>query len=175
MDTTKCTPNRPIGRRHLLKGVAAAGAIAALQLPDLARAVEADAAPPSLVGAWIVQVNSGGQKMVDLVTFSKDGLVTDAGALPLKAPPPGQVSPPSVGLGSWAPGADGGYDITFVNLAADAKGAFAGTVTIAAHVTLGATGNIWSGAFTITGEAGGKVLFTEHGTVTARRIAIRPI
>jgi hypothetical protein len=173
--TTRRTPNTSIVRRQLLKGAAAAGILAALQVPELAHAVEADAATPSLVGAWIVQIDSGGMHSVDLTSFTKDGLVFDAGSLPLKAPAPGQGGPPSVGLGAWAAAKGGGFDATFVNLAPDPKGAFALTVTINAHVSLGAGGNTFSGAFTVTGESGGKVMFSDKGTVTAKRIKARPM
>ena len=167
---------KAIARRRLLKGAAAIGALAALQAPDLAQVAETEAAGPSLVGTWIVRItDSTGTKSVDLTSFTKDGLVFDAGSLPLKAPPPGQGGPPSVGLGTWARAAGGGYDATFVSLAPGPKGALLGTVTINVHVALGGGGDTFSGAFTVTGEAAGKVLFSAHGTATATRVKVKPI
>src|SRR5207302_8826398 len=122
---------QPLARRHLLQGAAAVGALAALEAAAWPQATDTEAAAPSLIGSWIVHIaDSTGTKSVDLASFTKDGLVFDAGSLPLKAPPPGRGGPPSVGLGTWAEAAGGGFDVTFVSLAAGPKGAFAGTVTI---------------------------------------------
>jgi len=162
--------NKTMGRGNLLKGAAALGALTALGTSGLLKATETDAAGPSLVGVWLLNVDSGGSKSVDLFAITKDGLVIDAGSVSLKAPPPGQNSPITIGLGTWANAASGGFDVTFVSLGAGTNGAFQGTATISAHATLGADGNTFHAPFKLTIEAGGKVQFTETGTVTATRI-----
>jgi len=161
--------NKAMDRRHLLKGAAALGALAALGAPGLIEASEA-AAGPSPVGAWMLRTVSNGSTSVDLFAFTKDGLVVDAGGVPLKAPAPSDRSPITIGLGTWARAAGGGIDVAFASLGAGADGAFQGSSTISAHVLLGADGNTFHGPFKVTAEAGGKVVYTGTGTVTATRI-----
>ncbi|HWE61869.1 MAG TPA: hypothetical protein VHB98_09165 [Chloroflexota bacterium] len=162
--------NKAMDRRHLLRGAAALGALAAIGSTGIVGAAETEAAGSSPVGAWMLNTESGGSKSVDLFAFTKDGLVIDSGGVPLKAPPAGQSSPITIGLGTWANAAAGGFNVTFVSLGAGANGAFQGTSTISAHVLLGVDGNSFHGQFKVTVEAGGKVVFTESGTVTATRI-----
>jgi hypothetical protein len=163
--------SKTVVRRQLLKGAAAVGAVAALQATQFAQASDTDAAGPSLVGTWMFQIddaNSG--KSMDLTSFSQDGLVIDAGSVPLKAPPAGQGGPSSVSLGRWAAAMGGGYNVTFVSLAPGQNGALQGIVTINAHLTVGAGGDTASGSFTVTGKAGSKVMFSTKGTVKGTRI-----
>jgi hypothetical protein len=51
-----------------------------------------------------------------MTSFTKDGLVSNAGSLLLQAPPKDQGGPPVSGLDSWTMAADGGIDMTFVTL-----------------------------------------------------------
>lgn len=160
-----------VARRQLLKGAAAVGALAALEGAGIDRAAEAEAATPSLAGTWMIQTKSSSSTSMDLAAFTRDGIVIDAGSVPMTAPPAGQGNGPiTIGLGSWTAAAAGGFNVRFASLGVDPKGAYAGTATIDAHVTLGATGNSFSGTYKVTGEAGGKIIFTDSGTVKAKRI-----
>ncbi len=165
VDTTKT-----MGRGRMLKGAAAFGALAALGTSGLMKVTEADAAGSSPVGAWMLTTKSGGSTSMDLFAFTKDGLVIDAGGVSVKAPPKGQNTPITIGLGTWAAAADGGVDVAFASLSAGTDGSYQGTVTITAHVVLDATGDSFKGPFKVSVEAGGKVVYTASGTVTATRI-----
>jgi len=129
---------------------------------------DAEAAGPSLVGVWMVTDTGAGN--VDLAAFTKDGLMIDAGSIPFKAPSPGDNTPITIGLGSWAPAANGGYDLTFVSLAAGKDGALQGTFTISAHATLSADGDTFHAPYKAAARADGKIVFTEKGRVTGKRI-----
>ncbi len=162
---------KTVARRQLLQRAAAFGALTALAGADLDQTMETEAAAPSLAGTWMMQVVSEGETSIDLVSFSKDGLVIDAGSIPQKAPPAGQSNGPiTIGLGSWVAAQDAGFHVRFVSLGADPKGAFAGAATIDAHVKLGTTGNTLSGSFKLTVTMGSKVLFGGTGTVTGTRV-----
>ncbi|MGH2389820.1 MAG: hypothetical protein ACRDIE_16585 [Chloroflexota bacterium] len=164
------TTNKIVGRGRLLKGAAALGALAALGTTGIVDAAETQAAGPSPVGAWMLITESAGSKSMDLFAFTKDGLVIDAGAVSVKAPPKGQNSPITIGLGTWAAAADGGVDVTFASLGAGMDGSYQGTSTITAHVSFDAAGNTFKGPFKASVEAGGKVVYSGTGTVTAKRI-----
>jgi hypothetical protein len=155
-------------RRSLLKGAAALGALAALGTPGFINATETEAAGSSLVGVWMVTDKGRGD--VDLSAFTNDGLMIDAGSVSLKAPAPSNNTPNTIGLGSWAPAASGGYDLTFVGLIEGKDGALQGTKTISAHATLSADGDTFHAPYKGTFHAGGKVVFTVTGSVTGTRI-----
>lgn len=162
-------------RRNLLKGVAAAAVLVALQIPRLTPGPDAVAAGPSLVGVWMSQViDQRGGKRIDIMTFSKDGLVLTAGALPMVAPTPPGLRRDSIGQGTWAHAAGGGYDAQFVELNQNADGTFGGTTTIRSHATLSADGTVAQGRSDIVIEVGGHVVFTAHATIRATRITPPP-
>ncbi|HEY8283912.1 MAG TPA: hypothetical protein VIJ28_05960 [Chloroflexota bacterium] len=166
------TTNKAMDRCRLLRGAAAFVALTALGTTGLVDVAESEAAGPSPVGAWMLNTEGEGGKSVDMVAFTKDGLVINAGGISLKAPPPGQNSPITIGLGTWAKAADGGVNVTFVVLAAGTNGAFQGTNTISSHALFSADGNSFHGPFKVTVEVGGKVVFTGTGTVTGKRIKL---
>jgi hypothetical protein len=159
--------NKALGRGQLLKG-ATLGAFAALGPAALLQVSTAEAAEPSLVGVWMT--TNSGEGDVDLIAFTKDGLMIDAGSVPLKAPAPSDNTPITVGLGSWAQAATGGYIATFISLAAGKDGAFQGTFTIDAHATLSADGNTFVAPYRATARAGEKVVYAGTGSVTGTRI-----
>lgn len=165
----------PILRRTLLTGIATAAVLVALQAPRLTPATDAAAAGPSLVGVWMSQVIDQREgKRIDIMTFSSDGLVLTAGALPVTAPTPPGLRRDSIGQGTWAHASGGGYDAQFVELNQNADGTFGGTTTIRSHVTLSADGNIARGRSDIVVEVGGHVVYTTHATVRATRITPPP-
>jgi hypothetical protein len=165
IDTTKT-----MKRGHLLKGAAAFGALAALGSTGIRNVTETDAAGPSPVGAWILTTESASGKSMDLVALTKDGLIIDAGGVSVKAPPKGQNTPITIGLGTWAAAAGSGIDVSFASLGVGTDGSYQGTATITAHVVLNETGDSFNGPFKVSIDAGGKVVFTETGTVSAKRI-----
>jgi hypothetical protein len=165
VDTTKT-----MRRSHLLKGAAAFGALAALGSTGISNVTDTEAAGPSPVGAWMLTTEGRGNKSMDLAALTKDGLIIDAGGVPVQAPPKGQNTPITIGLGTWVAAAGGGIDVSFASLFAGTDGSYQGTASITAHVVLNAAGDAFKGPYKLRLEAGGKVAFSETGTVSAKRI-----
>ena len=120
---------------------------------------------PELEGSWEVTVMpTGGDPVVDIATFTKDG-----GLISIDPDP--NVS---TGIGTWVRTGGNQYAVTFVHFLSDA-GAPLGTLKVRAEITLDSHTDTFSGPFRTDVVIGGNVVQSICGTVQARRINVEPL
>jgi hypothetical protein len=128
-----------------------------------------------VVGTWRVSVEVPGApaRLVNLATLSLDGGVVVAFPSPTPAAPGAghRLEYWTTALGRWAPKGERSATISFLSLGVDENGADIGTHAITATATSDASGDTWSGPFTITvAGADGTQLAQVSGTVSATRL-----
>lgn len=130
----------------------------------------AHAPEKTVVGSWFVTVTPTVlPPFVGLTTFSADGGLSETNALTLAS------SLESPGHGQWIRIKPRRYAVTFVNLEVNPDGSFAGIGKVRSTITLGQTGNDWSGTFQVELlDPDGNLLFSDNGTVSATRITVEP-
>jgi hypothetical protein len=105
---------------------------------------------------------------VGLISFNADGNAIETNALTLAS------SLESPGHGQWIHVKHRRYALTFVNLEVNPDGSFAGTGTVRSQIQLEPGGDEWSGTFEVDIlDPAGNVLFTDSGTVSGTRIAVK--
>ena len=122
-----------------------------------------------IVGAWFVNVTPTMQSpFVGLITFNDDGNAIETNALTLAS------SLESPGHGQWIQVKHRRYALTFVNLEVNPDGSFAGTGRVRSQIQLEPGGDEWRGTFEVDiFDPDGNVLFTDSGTVSGTRIAVK--
>jgi len=120
---------------------------------------------PELEGSWEVTVMpTGGDPVVDIATFTKDG-----GLIGIDPDP--NVS---TGIGTWVRTGGNRYAVTFVHFLSDA-GAPVGTLKVRSEGTLDPHTDTFSGPFRTDVIIGGNVVQSICGTVHARRISVEAL
>jgi len=133
---------------------------------------------PSFAGAWRVSITpDGGPMFGGVSTYAADGTIVSS-VLPVQpAMPSGSsgVSFASAGHGLWVATEEGSADLVIVHLRADGDGAFIGTMTIRAAITLAADGQTFAGEFVRTvADPAGNTVMTLEGEVAGMRITLGP-
>jgi hypothetical protein len=129
-----------------------------------------------LIGTWRVAVTIPGAPagLINLARLSADGGVAAAFPSPTPAAPGAAHTMEfwSPALGSWSATDERGAALIFVSLGADEHGAYIGTHTVSATISLDAGDATWSGSFqfAIAGPDG-AALGTVAGTIHATRIS----
>jgi hypothetical protein len=126
----------------------------------------------TLTGSWTVDATpapeTGMPHFLSLATATRDGGIVNSNS-------PGEHATSS-GHGRWIRTRSGEFAITFIHMHYDATGQFAGTLRVRASVTLDGDGNGFSGPFkTDIFDAGGNLLLSFGGTVSATRISVVPL
>lgn len=125
-----------------------------------------------MVGSWRVAVDVGHvHGPTNLAILSSDETLLVAFPSPTPAPPGSKhrLEYWTPAVGAWEPDGDQGATMAFVALGVDENGAAVGTHTVTA--TVAASGDGWSGPFTIAiAGPDGAALAAVSGTVTASRI-----
>jgi len=149
------------------------GLISALLLATLAIAQTAQANANSrsekLLGSWNVVVTTEvqGSTFPALLTFSRDG-----GMIADEPPSPFETS----GHGNWVSAGRQEVAYTFVSLIGSAEGPLSAKLKVVGTLQYDAGNDSWSGPFKIdVFDAGGQVIFTDHGTFSLTRIAVEPL
>ena len=120
---------------------------------------------PELEGSWEVTVMpTGGDPVVDIATFTKDG-----GLISIDPDP--NVS---TGIGTWVRTGGNQYAVTFVHFLSDA-GAPVGTLKVRSGGTLDPHTDTFSGPFRTDVIIGGNVVQSYCGTVHAKRIRVEAL
>jgi hypothetical protein len=149
------------------------GLISALLLATLAIAQTAQANANSrsekLLGSWNVVVTTEvqGSTFPALLTFSSDG-----GMIADETPSPLETS----GHGNWVNSGRNEAAYTFVALIGNPDGTLSTKLKVVGTLQYDASNDSWSGPFKIdVFDAGGQVIFTDHGTFSLTRIAVEPL
>ena len=122
-------------------------------------------AAPDLEGSWEVTVMpNGGDPIVDLATFTRDGGVINSD------PDPNL----STGHGTWVRTGGDQFAVTFVHFLSDG-GAPLGTLKVRAVAQLDRATDTLSGTFRTDVIIGGNVVQSFCGTVQARRINVEAV
>ncbi|MDA0170266.1 hypothetical protein OJ998_14305 [Solirubrobacter taibaiensis] len=160
-----------ITRKGLLTGSAAAGAAAlATASPALAHGDDDD----ELVGSWYGRVTADDPALgafEELISFHRDGIVTDAHRLYLPATPFGPLLETS-GHGAWKRVRGGGYTAFFrflLQQAPPSAGAAVGTDNVRLNFRV-VRGRITGRFESQIKDTSGALVFTATGAIAAERI-----
>jgi hypothetical protein len=122
-----------------------------------------------LLGAWNVEVTTVGQGTTfpALLTFTAGG-----GMIADEPPSPFETS----GHGNWVKRGDDKVAYTFVALIGSAEGSLSARLKVVGTLKFDAGKNRWRGPFKIdVFDPDGKVIFTDHGTFSLKRIAVESL
>lgn len=165
--------------RHLLALLALlASVVVGLPGGSLVGNANAQAEDNGFVGSWLVSPTIDEATAVALTTFTADGAILTSDRPSQSAPPELGIGPfhQSLGHGRWEATGPNEAAVTFVFLQTDPQGAYLGTRTIRGRLTLGPSGDRWSGDFTATiADAAGTVVAESVGRVSATRITVEPL
>jgi hypothetical protein len=157
------------------KGLLGAGAAGVAGLAVAAPAHAHDRDGDGIVGSWYGRVTADDPALgsfEELISFHRDGIVTDAHRLYIPATPFGPLLETS-GHGAWR-STRGGITAFFrflLQQAPPSAGAPVGTDNVRLNIRLDRGGNRFTGRFESTiRDTGGAAVFTATGAIEAERI-----
>jgi hypothetical protein len=128
--------------------------------------------PKTLVGAWFVDVTPTlVPPFVSLGIFNRDGTLTNTSSSSLGVPPE------SPGYGAWVKVGGQRFASTFHTVVGDGAGGLGGTQKVRALVTIGPSGDEFTGVFQVDVffDAHGTLIVSDTGSVQGRRITVEPL
>lgn len=161
-------------RRQLLKRAGAIGAVMTLfsSAPAFAKSTDAVQVPE---GSWLSTVTVTGSgappPFLVLETFAAGGGYVEIDQADFAPPVFG-----SPGHGAWESTGERSFAATFLVLKYDAKGTAQGMTKVRGGGTITEDGNAYSGAgnFEIF-DVNGKLIYSAHFTIQAKRIRVEPV
>lgn len=157
------------------KGLLASGAAGAAALAAASPALAHDRDDDGIVGSWYGRVTADDPALgsfEELISFHRDGIVTDAHRLYIPATPFGPLLETS-GHGAWK-STRNGYTAFFrflLQQAPPSAGAPVGTDNVRLNIRLERGGNRFSGRFESTiRDTAGNAVFTATGDIAGERI-----
>jgi hypothetical protein len=127
--------------------------------------------PKTIVGAWLTNVTPTLQPaFVGLGTFNSDGTLTNTTSAALAFPTE------TPGHGAWVRTGRHTFAVTFVALIGDAAGSIFATAKVRATLTIGESGDEFTGVFRIDLiDPSGVLIVSDTGTVHGTRIKVEPL
>jgi hypothetical protein len=153
-----------IGRRAVVRAAGGALVAGAALAPGKAQAQEA---PVSLVGTWIItSTRAGSVPNGILVTVLPDGgFLRTGNTHPTESP----------AMGVWRQAGDGAYEVTYMALQFDSAGAFIGHRKTWLRVPLDPSGDSFTGRFrVVTRDTNGVESAPTEGEIRGTRMAPEP-